>query len=156
MILFTFLYLPQITTLNTQKDFDFDIVNFPVWTGAFPVLPLTVFTRFARVSSHVTDFNARNKILTGKLLHQGYRYHKLRKAFSKFYRRHYELVSKFKVGLKSLLQQGLSEPEFYGDLVYKLRKFVSRVIMPYNRIGYNNVMRQSACLVINPILCFPL
>ena len=31
------------------------------------------------------------------------------------YRRHYELVSKFSVGLKTLLHQGLSEPEFYGD-----------------------------------------
>ena len=37
-------------------------------------------------------------------------------SFSKFYRRHYELVSKFSVGLKALLHQGLSEPEFYGDL----------------------------------------
>ena len=73
--------------------------------------------RFARVSSHVTDFNARIKIVTGKPLHQGYRYHKLRKAFSKFLnRRYYELVSKFKVGIKSRLQQGLPEPEFYGDL----------------------------------------
>ena len=71
----------------------------------------------------MTDFNARNKILTSKLLHQGYRYHELRKeTFSKFYRRHYELVSKLKVGLKSFLQQGLSEPEFYGDLVCKLKK----------------------------------
>ena len=43
---------------------------------------------FARVSSHVADFNARNKSLTAKLLQQGYRYHKLRKTFSKFYRRH--------------------------------------------------------------------
>ena len=64
----------------------------------------------------------RNKCLTAKLLKQGYRYHKLRKAFSKFYRRHYELISKFNVGLKSLLHQGLSEPEFYGDLVYKFKK----------------------------------
>ena len=30
---------------------------------------------------------------------------------------HYELVSKFSVGLKTLLHQGLSEPEFYDDLV---------------------------------------
>ena len=37
-------------------------------------------------------------------------YHKLRKAFSKFYRRHNDLVSKYNVGLKSLLQQGLSKP----------------------------------------------
>ena len=35
--------------------------------------------RFARASSHVTDFNNRNKFLTAKLLKQGYRYHKLRK-----------------------------------------------------------------------------
>ena len=65
--------------------------------------------------SHVEDFSARNKCLTVKLLKQGYRYHKLRKVFSKFYRRHHELVSKFNVELKSLLHQGLSEPEFYGD-----------------------------------------
>ena len=65
------------------------------------------------MSSHVTDFNTLNKLLTAKLLNQGYRYHKLRKAFSKFYRRHSDLVYKFSVGLKSLLQQGLSEPEFY-------------------------------------------
>ena len=113
------------------------------------------------MSSHVADFNARNKSLTAKLLQQGYRYHKLRKTFSKFYRRHYELVSKFNVGLKTLLHQGLSEPEFYGDLVYKFKKNVGRVdfsdqfkkkYRSSKRIGYNiNIMRQSACLVFNPI-----
>ena len=117
--------------------------------------------RFARVSSHVVDFNACNKSLTAKLLQQGYRYHKLRKTFSKFYCRHYELVSKFSAGLKTLLHQGLSEPEFYGDLLYKFKKIVGRadfsdqfrkIIVCYKRIGYNiNKMRQSACLVFNPI-----
>ena len=73
--------------------------------------------RFARVCSNVEDFNTRNKCLTAKLLKQGYRYHTLRKAFSKFYRRHHhhKLASKFNVGLKSLLHQGLSEPQFYGN-----------------------------------------
>ena len=42
-------------------------------------------------------------------------------TFSKFYRRHYEFVSKFNVGLKTLLHQGLSEPEFHGDLLYKFK-----------------------------------
>ena len=37
------------------------------------------------------------------------------------------MVSKFNVGLKTLLHQGLSEPEFYGDLVYKFKKIVGRV-----------------------------
>ena len=74
--------------------------------------------RFARASSYVADFNTRNKLLTQKLLKQGYQYHKLRKAFSKFYRRYYDLISKFQVGVKFLSRQGLSELEFYGDLVY--------------------------------------
>ena len=50
------------------------------------------------------------------------RYHKLDKAFSKFYRQHSELVENYNVSLRKLLQQGISEPEFYGDLVYRIRK----------------------------------
>ena len=151
---------------DKRDDFDFDIANFPFLDGDVPRstsyrVYISQLIRFARVSSHVADFNARNKSLTAKLLQQGYRYHKLRKTFSKFYRRHYELVSKFNVGLKTLLHQGLSEPEFYGDLVYKFKKNVGRadfpdqfrkVIVRYKRIEYNiNIMRQSACLVFNPI-----
>ena len=59
----------------------------------------------------VTDFNNRNKFLTAKLM-QGYRYHKLRKALSKFYRRHFELIEKYHVSLKKLMQQGICNPEF--------------------------------------------
>ena len=65
-------------------------------------------------------------------------------------------------GLKTLLSEGLSEPEFYGDLVYKLKKLIGindfsfqfrKIITRYRRIGYNlNVMRQSACLVFNRIM----
>ena len=50
--------------------------------------------RFARVCRRVDDFNARNKCFTAKLFKHDYRYHKLRKAFSKFYRRPHDLVSK--------------------------------------------------------------
>ena len=38
--------------------------------------------------------------------------------------RYYDLISKFQVGLKSHLRQGLSEPDFNSDLVYKLKKIV--------------------------------
>ena len=71
------------------------------------------------------------------------------------------MISKFNVGLKLFLHQGLSEPELYGDLVYKFKKIrgmtdfsdqFRKIIMRYKRIGdYLNVMQQSACLVINPI-----
>ena len=117
---------------DKRDDFDFDIVNFPFLNGDVPrSTSYGVYISqlmFARVSSHVADFNARNKSLTAKLLQKGYWYHKLRKTFSKFYRRHYELVSKFNVGLKALLHQGLSEPDLYGDLIYKFKKIVGRLI----------------------------
>ena len=81
---------------------------------------ISQLVRFARASSYVVYLNTRNKLLTQNLLKQGYRYHKLHKTFSNFYSQYYDLISKFQVGIKSLLRQGLSEPEFYGDLVYKL------------------------------------
>ena len=56
--------------------------------------------RFARVPSQVDDFNTNNKVLTGKLIRQGNRYHKLRRVFSKFYWRYFDLVSKYNVKLK--------------------------------------------------------
>ena len=84
--------------------------------------------------------------------------------FSKFYRRYYELIFKFHVVLKTLLREGLSEPKFYGVLVYK-KKLIGRnvffffvfslekILIRYKRIGYNlNVMRQAVCLVFNPIM----
>ena len=117
--------------------------------------------RFARASSHATVFNTLNKLLTQTLLKQGYQYNKHRKTFSKYYRRYYDSISKFQVGLKSLLRQRLSEPEFYGNLVYKLKKIVgsnifstqfNKISSHYQKIGYNiNVLQQTACLVVNPI-----
>ena len=95
------LHLPVSNGLVLTKkyykryDFDFDIVKFTFWDGDVPRRPsYGVYIsqlRFARVCSHVTDLNARNKSLTAKLLQQGYRYHKLRKTFSKLYHQHYEL-----------------------------------------------------------------
>ena len=82
------------------------------------------------MSSHVDDFNTCNKVLTAKLLRQGYRYHTLRKAFSKFYRRHFDIVSKYNILLKTLLLKGLSEPEFYGNLVYIFRKVIDKNDFP--------------------------
>ena len=68
---------------------------------------------------------------------------------------------KYNVSLRKLLQQGISEPEFYGDLAYRIRKIVGKYnfaeqfrkhINLYKRIGFNPfIMRQTACLVVNPI-----
>ena len=114
---------------NKRDDFDFEIVNFPFLDNDVPRstsygVYISQLIRFARASSHVADFNTHNKLLTQKLLKQGYQYHKLRKTFSKFYRRYDDVISKFQIGLKFLLRQGLTEPEFYSDLVYTLKKIV--------------------------------
>ena len=94
-------------------DFDFDVVSFTFLDGVgtrrtthgvYVSQPI----RFARATSNRSDFNCCNKALTAKLLRQGYLYFKLRKAFSKFYRRHSALVEKYSVSLITLLQQGIS------------------------------------------------
>ena len=156
------------TKIYDKRDyFNFDIVNFPFLDG--DVLRRTSYgvyisqlISFTRASSHVTVFNNRNKFLTAKLLKQGYRYHKLRKAFSKFYRRHFELIEKYHVGLKKLMQQGICNPEFYGDLVCKFKKIIGNPtfsnlfksnVNSFERAGYNlDIMRQTTCLVFNPIM----
>ena len=114
---------------DKREDFDFEIVNFQFLDGDLPrstsyEVYISQLIRFATASSYVADFNTHIKLLTQKLFKQGFRYHKLRKTFSKFYRQYYDLISKFQVGLKFLLRQGLFEPDFYGVLVYTLKKIV--------------------------------
>ena len=58
--------------------------------------------------------------------------------------------------------QGLSEPEFYCNLVYKLKKIVGsnnfsvqfiKIIAHYKKIDYNiNILQQTAYFVVNPNL----
>ena len=79
--------------------------------------------RFARCCTSVFDFHSKNLQITSKLLTQGYRYHKLRKTFGKFFRSYSELLSKFgEISFQDYVSQGIAHPVFYGDLVYKLRR----------------------------------
>ena len=117
---------------DKRDDFNFEIiVNFPFLDVDVPRSPsyevyISQLIRFAIACSNVDDFNNRNLFLTAKLLKQGYRYHKIRRAISKFYHRHSELIVKYNIGLKTLLQQGISEPIFYGELVYKFKRIVGK------------------------------
>ena len=110
--------------------------------------------------SNADNFINGNLFLTAKLLKQGYRSHKIRKAFSKFYHRHSELIVRYNIGLTTLLQQGIAEPIFYGDLVYKFKRVVGKpylsdqfkkIVKRNKRVGFNlDIMRQSSFLVLNP------
>ena len=150
---------------DKRDDFNFEIiVNFSFLDRDVPRSPsygiyISQLIRFACVCSNVDDFNNRNLYLTAKLLKQGYRYNEIRKAFSKLYHRHSELIVKYNIGLKLFLQQGIVLI-FYGDLVYKFKRIVGKpnfidqfknIIKRYIKVEYNlDVMRQSACLVLNP------
>ena len=90
---------------DKRDDFNFEIVNFPFLDGDVPRSPsygvyISQLIGFARVCSNVDDFDNRNLFLTAKLFKKCYRYHKIRKAFSKFYHRHSELIVKCRIGLK--------------------------------------------------------
>ena len=87
---------------DKRDDFDFEIVNFPNLDGYVPRstsygVYISQLIRFARASSYVAEFNTRNKLLIQKLHKQSYPYHKLRKTFSKFYRRSLCLVPHLKI-----------------------------------------------------------
>lgn len=148
---------------DKRDDYNFDIVNYPNLDGDVPRstsygVYISQLIRFARGCSDVKDFNARNSLITGKLLQQGYRYHKLRKTFSKFYHRNSDLLSKYNVNLKTLLR-GIAHPDYYGDVIYKLRKIkrdcfhgsFNKIIKSFIRRGYDrNILQRSACLVVDP------
>ena len=84
------------------------------------------------------------------------------------------MISKFQIRLKSLMRQGLSEPEFYGDLVYKLKKIVGsnnfsvqfiKIISHYKKIAltlmycrrvhaWGSTQSRLAALLSNLIACW--
>ena len=147
-------------------DFGFPIVNFPWLSGDVPRLPsygiyISQLVRFARCCTSVLDFHSKNLQITSKLLTQGYRYHKLRKTFGKFFISYFELLSKFgDISFQEYLSKGISHPVFYGDLVYKLRRvkgtpnFISlgsKIVKRLRRRQYDPVIiKRTIGLVLGP------
>ena len=76
---------------DNRDDFDFDIVIFPFLDGDVSGVSHMGYTYLYLLDLpellQILVTNCRNKTFTAKLLRQGYLYFKLRKAFSKFYRR---------------------------------------------------------------------
>ena len=60
------------------------------------------------------------------------------------------------------MQQGICNPEFYGDLLYKFKEIIGnpnfsdrfkRIVNRFRRAGYIlDITRQTTCLVSNPIM----
>ena len=150
---------------NKRNDFGFPIVNFPWLNGDVPRLPYygvyITLVSFARCCISVSDFNSKNLPITSKPLTQGYRYHKLRKTFGKFFRSYSDLLSKFdEISFQKYVTEGISHRVFYSDLVYKLRRvkyeanFVSsgsKIVKRLQRRKYGPVIiERTIGLVLGP------
>ena len=62
-------------------------------------------------------------------------------------------MSKYNVGLKTLLLQSLSEPEFYGDLMYKFRKIICKNDFHYH---FKKIIVRNKKKLYHGLQCFPL
>ena len=95
------------TTLYDKRDY-FAIVNFPFLCSNIPLSPaygvyISQLIRYARACFAYEDFSKRYKLLTNKLMLQGYNESRLKSSFRKFYGRYNDLVCDYKLSLAHML-----------------------------------------------------
>ena len=66
--------------------------------------------RLCRICDYFTDFVIRHRMLTERLIKQGYLYSKLCTNFKKFSKRHPKLFSKYAVSVKTHVHEGICIP----------------------------------------------
>ena len=93
---------------DKRDDFDFPIVNFPHLSSNIPLSPaygvyISQMIRYARACSTYEQFIYRGKLLTDKLLSQGYQEPRLVSTFRKFYGRYNDLVCDYRASLCEML-----------------------------------------------------
>ena len=93
---------------DKRDDFNFPIVNFPFLSSNIPSAPaygvyVSQLIRSARTCSNYQDFMERGKVLTQKLLSQGYQKTKLVATLKKFYGRHHDLVNPYNVAVSRIV-----------------------------------------------------
>ena len=91
-----------------RDDFNFPIVNFPFLSSNVPSAPaygvyVSQLIRYARACSNYLDIMELGKVLTTKLLSQGYQKTKLVATLKKFYGRHHELVNPYNVAVSRIV-----------------------------------------------------
>ena len=93
---------------DKRDDFDFAIVNFPYTCSNIPLSPvygvyLSQLIRYARACSTYDQFLSRGRLLTDKLMLQGFLQSRLMSAFRKFYGRYNDLIYNYKLSLSHML-----------------------------------------------------
>jgi hypothetical protein len=109
---------------DKRDDFDFAIVNFPFLCSNIPLSPacgvyISQLIRYARAYFEYEDFSKRSKLLTNKLILQGYNESRLKSSFRKFYGRYNDVVCDYKLSLAHMLndlfQANLLNCHFHTD-----------------------------------------
>ena len=93
---------------DERDDFDFAIVNFPFLCSNIPLSPtygvyISQLIRYARACFAYEDFSKRGRLLTNKLMLQGYNESRLKSSFRKFYGRYNDLVCDYNLSLAHML-----------------------------------------------------
>ena len=93
---------------DKRDDFSFTIVNFPYKGSNIPLSPaygvyISQLIRYARASSTYNQFLSRSRLLTDKLMLQGFLQSRLMSAFRKFYGRYNDLIYNYKLSLSHML-----------------------------------------------------
>ena len=112
------------TVFDKRDNFDFHIVNFPFMSSNIPSGPsygvyISQLIRIARICSNYEDFTKRNKLITTRLIKQGFLYTKLVKSFRNFYVKYIHLMDKYNVCLKRHISEGICGLYVGRPLLYK-------------------------------------
>ena len=105
------------TRLNDKRDdFNFPIVNFPFLSSNIPSAPaygvyVSQLICYARACSNYQDYMVRGKVLTTKLLSQGYQKTKLVATPKKFCGRHHDLVNPYNVAVSRIVSDVFANDE---------------------------------------------
>ena len=84
--------------------------------------------RFPRICNNVLDINDRNLIITEKLLHQGYHFHKLLKTFTKLYYRYTDLVYTYNSTCRNMIKKDIYHQCSYGAVINNSEKVKSKTL----------------------------
>ena len=102
-----------VTEVYDKRDaFNFNIVNFPYMSSNIPANPtygvyISQLTRISRICDTFQSFVLRHRLLTERLIKQGFWYSKLCTFFKKFMRRHNALFSKYDVSVRTHVHEGI-------------------------------------------------
>jgi hypothetical protein len=100
--------LLKTSLYDKRNDFDYAIVNFPFLCSNIPLSPaydvyMSHLIRYARACFAHEDFSKRGKLLTNKLMLQGYNESRLKSSFLKFCSRYNDLVCDYKLSQSHML-----------------------------------------------------